>query len=221
MSAVTSPNKLNFLHKSKGGNLPRRRTAILKQVGLMASPFSGFLSIGLCSSAISATRTFWGGEMRVRAMPGPGGSVYFLRSQLDIYISSVRLTINNRSHFILTNITIAEFIQNIGSIPFPTQTAKGYTCICPLRRRAMGRFFFTRNAFAEDIKPASVFPSKIGISLRLESSESINRNTKRLRFEFECPKRAQFDLLASFLMCNSNWELIISSNGVHSSLAKR
>jgi cytochrome-b5 reductase len=47
--------------------------------------------------------------------------------------------------------------------------------------------YFTRNAFADDGEPATVFPSKLGTSLRLESSESVNHNTKRLRFEFPNP----------------------------------
>lgn len=47
--------------------------------------------------------------------------------------------------------------------------------------------YFTRNAFADDGEPATAFPSKLGTSLRLESSESVNHNTKRLRFEFPNP----------------------------------
>ncbi|KAN0095778.1 NADH-cytochrome b5 reductase-like protein [Hyaloscypha variabilis] len=46
------------------------------------------------------------------------------------------------------------------------------------------RSYFTNNALAESTEPPTVFSSWLGSSLPLESSEAVNHNTKRLRFEF-------------------------------------
>ncbi|KAH9219792.1 NADH-cytochrome b5 reductase-like protein [Leptodontidium sp. 2 PMI_412] len=44
--------------------------------------------------------------------------------------------------------------------------------------------YFTNNVFAESPEPPTVFSSWFGQSLKLGSSEVVNHNTKRLRFEF-------------------------------------
>lgn len=82
--------------------------------------------------------------------------------------------------------------------------------------------YFTRNAYAEENEPASIFPSKLGTSLRLESSESVNHNTKRLRFEFPNPNaRTGLTLTCKFpFTYTGNWLLIICSDDIYSSLAK-
>ncbi|KAM0168158.1 hypothetical protein ACHAPC_010860 [Botrytis cinerea] len=49
------------------------------------------------------------------------------------------------------------------------------------------RSYFINDAYAESpesLEPPAVFSSWFGQSLRLENSESVNHNTKRLRFEF-------------------------------------
>ncbi|PVH82443.1 NADH-cytochrome b5 reductase-like protein [Cadophora sp. DSE1049] len=48
----------------------------------------------------------------------------------------------------------------------------------------VARSYYTNNAFAESREPPTVFSSWLGQSLRLASSEVVNHNTKRLRFEF-------------------------------------
>ncbi|KAK0127373.1 hypothetical protein ONS96_006922 [Cadophora gregata f. sp. sojae] len=48
----------------------------------------------------------------------------------------------------------------------------------------VARSYYTNNAFAESPEPPTVFSSWFGQSLRLGSSEVVNHNTKRLRFEF-------------------------------------
>jgi hypothetical protein len=83
--------------------------------------------------------------------------------------------------------------------------------------------YFTRNAFADDGDPATVFPSKFGTSLRLESSESVNHNTKRLRFEFPNPTaRSGLTLTCTFLFPDiaSISMLIMNSDCLHSILAE-
>merc|ERR1712093_718887 len=48
----------------------------------------------------------------------------------------------------------------------------------------VARSYYTNNAFAESPEPPAVFSRWFGQSLRLGSSEVVNHNTKRLRFEF-------------------------------------
>ncbi|KAH7348572.1 NADH-cytochrome b5 reductase-like protein [Rhexocercosporidium sp. MPI-PUGE-AT-0058] len=48
----------------------------------------------------------------------------------------------------------------------------------------VAKSYFTNNAFAESPEPPTVFSSWFGQSLKLGSSEVVNHNTKRLRFEF-------------------------------------
>ncbi|KAK6580180.1 hypothetical protein PZA11_007202 [Diplocarpon coronariae] len=48
----------------------------------------------------------------------------------------------------------------------------------------VARSYFTENVHAESPEPPPIFSNRFGQSLRLESSELVNHDTKKLRFEF-------------------------------------
>lgn len=48
----------------------------------------------------------------------------------------------------------------------------------------IGKSYFIHNAFAESPEPPCAMASWFGQSLKLESAEMVNHNTKKLRFAF-------------------------------------
>lgn len=65
----------------------------------------------------------------------------------------------------------------------------------------VARSYYTNKAYAESPEPPAVFSKWFGQSLKLGSSEDVNHNTKRLRFEFPNEDaRSGLTLTCKFMM---------------------